>query len=674
MFWAQELKADRDDLISVKLQPFKAVQTEASKGCGLCQVLAEGYISMWDSGFVHERHLYRAGIGEVVKCRRESSRFSGAPDYSIFGRFQDLGLYQKERTDIYPVPSSWCKLLRSSCYLAVVMLTFAFPRVGLRSPDAVDENSNILLMKDWIDNCRRNHTICNNGTRHFLPTRLLDLQAFDECSPHSESFEDDIKLVCSLGHCSRSAGPVPDYITLSHCWGPPEKRPAITTHSNLADRMERITFADLPKTFQNAVVLTRKLGVRYLWIDSLCIIQDDEDEWANEASMMSEVYTQSFCTLAALSSADSTEGLRVPGKLQEKKKLSVDLGVKGGNDEPFNVRLFGREPESWKREYNAWINDKDRRPDLNPLAYRAWALQEKELSTRSIHFGFRQLLWECRELKGSSQLPWCTARDREDRFGLDQELSYIEDLPEDWVLPYSMSMRWLSISEEYSSRSLTHETDKITALSGIAQSFRKYFPKDEYVAGIWSSHLPLALLWHPDHHINKQRTTEYVAPSWSWASYPCTIKYEIYQLLYSFSTRARKASRPDKWLHELEVVSLERQPKHNDIYGALKEGATLTLSGALLIDLEVDTVLDVQSPLVILKDRVDVGSFWPDLNEPPQGKLVCLGICGYGRGVRGLVLREHNRDGSPVYSRVGYVQELDRALWDDSERRQITLI
>lgn len=398
----------------------------------------------------------------------------------------------------------------------VALLTLISLHSDPRSLSNSDENSNILLIQDWIDDCRLNHTSCNNVTRKFLPTRLLDLEVFDE--RRFRGFEDDIKLVCS--HQFQGVGSVPHYITLSHCWGPPEKRPVTTTLANRALRMEIIAFSDLPRTFQDAIILTRKLGQRYLWIDSLCIIQDDEEDWANEASMMSEVYKHSWCTLAALSSADSTEGLRLSGKHDAKDQFIMDLAVNDGHNGLFNVRLSDGGPESWQREYDGFVNssyDTEHCMNLSPLRYRAWGLQEKDLSTRSVHFGCRQLLWQCCELKGASHLPWRTITSYKDRLDSDAEREWAESQPGNSAIYYRMKFRWFKLSEEYSDRSLTNETDKLPALSGIAQLFQKHFPNDEYIPGIWSSHLLLALLWQPSCNGIGRRTTEYIAPSWSWA-------------------------------------------------------------------------------------------------------------------------------------------------------------
>jgi hypothetical protein len=133
-------------------------------------------------------------------------------------------------------------------------------------------------MRTWIQNCKQNHDACNRDLQSFLPTRLLDVQAFQTGQ--------DIKLVSLQQADFSDRGFQLQYITLSHCWGPAEKRPITTTKGSLKDRMTRISINDLSKTFRDAVHIARELHQRYLWIDSLCIIQDDGNDWAREAALM----------------------------------------------------------------------------------------------------------------------------------------------------------------------------------------------------------------------------------------------------------------------------------------------------------------------------------------------------------------------------------------------------
>lgn len=167
--------------------------------------------------------------------------------------------------------------------------------------DIGDRVNNSALMKVWLDNCRDNHVDCFDNPEHFVPTRLLDLEAF--------AGSKNIRLVTVEPRNFSHEHP-PKYVALSHCWGPPSKHPLSTTKATLSKHQTRIPFSELSLTFQDAVQVTRALKQTFLWIGSLCIIQGDEEDWANEAALMTQVYGCSYVTLAALSSKDSSEGCR----------------------------------------------------------------------------------------------------------------------------------------------------------------------------------------------------------------------------------------------------------------------------------------------------------------------------------------------------------------------------
>lgn len=518
-------------------------------------------------------------------------------------------------------------------------------------------------MKDWLDHCQRNHTKCKNTPKGFVPTRLLDIEAFKR--GEAPNLGDDVKLVC-LDSNEFRCDETPSYITLSHCWGPPSNRPVTTTETNLSERMSRISFSGLPKTFQDAVEIARKLGQRYLWIDSLCIIQDSEQDWAREASLMAKVYAYAYCTLAALSSKDGSEGLQ-QFDIQHEDHTFVDIAATA-TDRVGCYRILSKYPPRWSTTYDGLV--RDRAPvqvnDNSPLRFRAWALQERELSRRTIYFSNRELLWECRELKGTAQLPW-----QESRFTrysahlqcspweeLDQ-WTYLQDTPKTTDLAavvleeHRLEQHWWRMVVDYSFRCLTQETDMLIALSGVAQAYKEECcPSGTYAAGLWREHLPEGLLWRVDADHKKARTgrrlatTEYVAPSWSWASVKAEVFYDPGTYLDRFNkmmnrlgqkcpplpqTPERDVSgrrfarmRPLDWhdpravaerfeirtrewwsksslvkkqkqrrkdrnrrladqiLYELKVEEMRVQPKHGDAYGALRD-AVLVLGGARLV-------------------------------------------------------------------------------------------
>jgi hypothetical protein len=199
-----------------------------------------------------------------------------------------------------------------------------------------------------------------------LPTRVLDVGRTRD--------SDSVRLFCRDQNKTTPA----TYIALSHRWGNPEEhRPFCTTRSNIAEFEKGIDYGRLPKTFQDAIRITRNLGVRFLWIDSLCIIQDDPDDWKAESQLMEAVFSSAYCTIAATCASGSTDGIfkaRPP-------RDCVTLWTAG-------------KPAVYVCES---IDDFQVDVEESELQNRGWVLQERALSSRTIHYTKRQAYWECGE-------------------------------------------------------------------------------------------------------------------------------------------------------------------------------------------------------------------------------------------------------------------------------------
>ncbi|KAL0470187.1 HET domain protein pin-c3 [Neurospora intermedia] len=678
-----------------------------------------------------------------------------------------------------------------------------------------DQNpeNNVLLLKDWLENCRRNHKRCreikkttmDTGT-DFLPTRLLDVQAFGAGSDPSSHLGEDVRLVClsppTMGSKSANTIQSPQpYFTLSHCWGPPEKRPTTTTKTNLTQRMERIPFLELPRTFQDAIEMTRKLSHRYLWIDSLCIVQDDEQDWAREASLMAKVYSHASCTLSALSSRDSSGGLHLEPLDEDRSYMDLSITTspaqqpspKSGTIENMNrafassssssssprFRLLYYSNEGWHTLYNGTnrtmhmvgrLSD-----DISPLRSRAWTLQERELSRRNIHFAKKQVLWECEELKATAQRPWhdhsysyyagldsspqCEWKEEwseiEVESGSIQSLNLLQHEDGDLVQAasaangiantissllkaYTSECDWWAMVFDYSQRLLTKDTDKLAALSGMAQFYqRNHFPCARYVAGLWSSRLKEELFWEVEDKSRARRPADYVAPSWSWASIKGGVisfkpkipvrrlremrKKQMLMMAGTWGNAAdaqpgeeddKDARKDDKdpWkdikdarrviTDGWEVEEINLLPKYDDPYGALKS-ANLIISGARLVEVELFTETLIEpdpeyiygSPYYYGGLKIDgrwVADHALDVEgeaERSGGRLWCLGMVAqrdYSKlrrpAIGGLLLREEEKldvDGDGdlcVYSRVGTFRHMMVATFDGVKPRRIKLI
>lgn len=203
---------------------------------------------------------------------------------------------------------------------------------------------------------------------------------------------------------------MPRYATLSHCWG--SSKPAcMTTTKTLARNMAGIPWCTLSKTFQDTIDLLRKLGIDYVWIDSMCIVQDDLEDWTAEAVKMGSIYANSMLTIAATNSKDGNGGLyctpshdfrlvKLTGSLPDGQPVLVNamrqiihFGVAKSFTER-NVMIKEEDPDRMS-EILRQLEEEDAIPD-HPLLWRGWVLQEQLLSRRILHFTRRELVWECR--------------------------------------------------------------------------------------------------------------------------------------------------------------------------------------------------------------------------------------------------------------------------------------
>lgn len=275
-----------------------------------------------------------------------------------------------------------------------------------------------------------------------------------------------------------SAGTVTDvmsYACLSHCWGQ-VKNPHLTKVANLEKNRRGIPVTELPLTFQHAIEMTERLGLRYLWIDSLCIVQDDEQDWLRHVSSMADIYRHAFLTLAAGASQDGSQGLfRNVEQVRTSSDRTADREVNlphGGTS--YRLSFF-----SWLQhgyEFNASI-------DAHwPLMQRGWVFQEHMLSRRFITFAPTEVTWVCRatrhcECESSLPLLPPTAEDFERLFFGDHLKMQIADKLQQQGsdTPAAIRALWCQIVENYTNLRLSFAKDKLPAIAGIAALFNVSF-------------------------------------------------------------------------------------------------------------------------------------------------------------------------------------------------------
>lgn len=158
--------------------------------------------------------------------------------------------------------------------------------------EPMSSTSSLTAAKEWLSTCLEQHGLCS-AMHQFVPARLIDIGDSQLVQPR---LCDDVQTNKGI-----------KYMTLSHCWG--DDMPMKLLRENLEKMKSGIILSQLSKTFQDAIRVTRSLGVRYLWIDALCIIQDSEDDWQQESARMNQTYSASFCNIAATAAPDGSKGL-----------------------------------------------------------------------------------------------------------------------------------------------------------------------------------------------------------------------------------------------------------------------------------------------------------------------------------------------------------------------------
>ncbi|KAL7938427.1 heterokaryon incompatibility domain-containing protein [Trichoderma chlorosporum] len=355
----------------------------------------------------------------------------------------------------------------------------------------------------------------------YLPRRLLDVG-----SPGSS---DQIQLVITNQHrplLEAVDSESKRYVALSYCWGAKEEaaKQLKTTRDTIDEHFLHIDINKLPQTVADAVQACRDLQVRYLWVDALCIIQGDEDDWSEESFNMSKVYSHSFitlcilqanaCTSGFLKTAHSPSTLQVNFQSQLIPSVSGKLYLRMIQPADENLQVYEK-PEATFIALDSEYYESD--VMFSPLNKRGWTFQEGELSPRKLLFGNTSTYFISGELRESAAgLPF----DDRSFFQLANTalMNASTDAFDDWY----------TLVQLYSQRELSYVQDTLPAISAFARTASDKLSDQEYLAGLWRADLPRGLFWvgeaRNDGHLGTRSDT-YVAPSWSWACHPNNIEW-----------------------------------------------------------------------------------------------------------------------------------------------------
>jgi len=387
-------------------------------------------------------------------------------------------------------------------------------------------------ISSWIKECDETHTSCLNHSQQsseavtrYLPTRVV----------HVGSKTQKPRLHMSHRHQSDR------YIALSHCWGKiPQAR---TLNANIELFKKEIILGDLSKTFQDAIDVVRRLDIEYIWIDSLCIVQDDDVDWLRESERMGGIYANAYLTIAATWTADGSGGLN---------------SIRPQNDW---IRIPCDGPN--KTKGYMWLTDASwtSQTDLDdaPLNTRGWVLQEKMLSRRIIHFASSQVYWQCKQrfvkeesedaicFEGATLEPslfWADV-DAISHTGLLPEyrvnfgfyprrnFGFHPRVPDELQLLQRFHITWRAFVRYYCTRDLTKQSDRLIALQGITRVIEKQTGL-RCCDGHWddgSHRFMCELMWIPKVNrtlpvLDDGRRSR-LCSSWSWASLEGPVEYDF---------------------------------------------------------------------------------------------------------------------------------------------------
>ncbi|KAI1093453.1 heterokaryon incompatibility protein-domain-containing protein [Rostrohypoxylon terebratum] len=378
---------------------------------------------------------------------------------------------------------------------------FHMPHVNINVLSATSSDDSFLWAKDQIES----HQDCcqpKNAVGSFAPTRLINVTL---TGPGG-----DVALEENIPKASR-------YIALSYCWGSNAASDKIdkTTKATFSDYKRRIPWDSIPQTIQDAVIFTRRLGIKYIWVDRFCIIQDWNEDWETESKQMFNIYRHSALTLAAVWGEDSNSGLFSTAK-NLKAVLLANLYL-NGQCWPLYMQQSHEPHFTWRSgEHEA-------------LFTRAWAYQERLIAPRVLYFRKGELSFECFCHTacecGLTHYHLSKSRVRfikqqfYDEVIEPKENPIAQDQPVDFDIGKFPDENWRSVVVQYTCLNLTKPKDRLVAIQAVADQFQALGPKQEYLWGLWSGSLYHDLLWNLDYRQHAPVENK-DAPTWSWASIP----------------------------------------------------------------------------------------------------------------------------------------------------------
>ncbi|KXJ95175.1 heterokaryon incompatibility protein-domain-containing protein [Microdochium bolleyi] len=544
------------------------IRDSAARGCQACAMF-EANISLFEGW--EELFETWAGYGE------QDPRDAGKGKLLITVLFVELAL-----------PMRWMSLMPATPMSLVLKkpreIEHIMPPEGALLEPSTGSESSFIQARKWIRHCLENHEHSKTSS-NFRPKRLLEL------SPGSDTI-----------HLREADGAATEpwtapYTTLSHCWG--GTVPHRLTTSNHAQLLGTgIALEKLGATFRDAVVIALKLGVSYLWIDSLCIIQDSRDDWMEQSVQMQQIYSSSYCNIAATSAANSSGGCFRARKTDALRPIRLTW-------ENSKKRVDKELAVMYLTDANLWWE----RFEREPLNRRAWVLQERILSPRVLHYDRDQIAWECDELIATERFPaglgHLIGSDNIYqllRGSLDIELRVGQEAS---IPGRALAEIWRPIVRQYTTLNITQWSDHLIALAGVGWRLQSKMGW-KYIAGLFDVNMTSQLTWRvleknaktqmsgPERtHRAVTRPSPRMAPTWSWLALDGRIDFLAYWDIVKFNETAMHMEAvkqlSQRWMkpEDLKELPLCRvrgvsRPATTEETMGFRSTATLQMSGYMV--------------------------------------------------------------------------------------------
>ncbi|KAI1154168.1 heterokaryon incompatibility protein-domain-containing protein [Nemania diffusa] len=362
------------------------------------------------------------------------------------------------------------------------------------------------LVQQWLHKCQNSHAKCRGTSHSYMPLRVLRISSgCGSCDFH-----------VTLDTTTKSESIEP-FAALSYCWGGDQLYK--TTKTRMQSSNVSLEWRKLSRSIQDAIKVTAALGLQCLWVDSMCIIQDDEDDKIVQIADMARIYSQATVTTIASRASRAVDGFLEEINLTSRALLAVRL--------PFQC------PGKEATVGSAYLTHiEGGRNGSEPIDSRAWTLQERYLSNRVVEFGSLQTAWTCATSSATASSP-ASSNSYVDGWIWDR--NHEGNNTAAWIREW-LETRWETVLDEYTPRLLSVPTDRILGISGVAEMFlshRKNEGRDkteEYLAGMWRSSLPSMLCWYAvagakDGGRLPSTPEIYQGPSWSWTGVNCQVSF-----------------------------------------------------------------------------------------------------------------------------------------------------